>query len=201
MVDDGPASIVELAKRATAVGDPAASLAALAALRRRIEDLEEFQVENALRYGWSWEQIGAAAGRTKQAMHKRYGRLNKGTPRGRRMVVSAEARRAVELARIEAGRFGDGALASHHLLLGLVAAGAGPPGVTLASARQVVADLPRTSRQRKGLTPSARAALERSLSECVVAGDDVLRPEHILRALLRQRRIAALAAAGEPIGS
>ncbi|MGH3647982.1 MAG: RNA polymerase subunit sigma-70 [Micromonosporaceae bacterium] len=54
--------------------DPRVGLRAVAALRKLVERLEALQVENARSQGWSWEQIGAALGVSKQAVHKKHGR-------------------------------------------------------------------------------------------------------------------------------
>ena len=58
---------------ATASRDPAVGLAAVASLRRLLESLEALQVENARAHGWSWQQIAARLGVTKQAVHHKYG--------------------------------------------------------------------------------------------------------------------------------
>jgi hypothetical protein len=52
--------------------DPEVGLAAVAALRGLVEVLEALQVENARANGWSWQQIAARLGVTKQAVHKKY---------------------------------------------------------------------------------------------------------------------------------
>ena len=54
--------------------EPAVGLAAVASLRRLVERLETLHVENARRCGWSWEQVGAALGVSKQAVHRKHGR-------------------------------------------------------------------------------------------------------------------------------
>lgn len=54
--------------------DPAVGLAAVASLRTLIERLESLHVENARERGWSWEQVGAALGVSKQAVHRKHGR-------------------------------------------------------------------------------------------------------------------------------
>ncbi|MGH3716717.1 MAG: RNA polymerase subunit sigma-70 [Micromonosporaceae bacterium] len=54
--------------------DPRVGLRAVAALRKLVERLETLQVANARTQGWSWEQIGAALGVSKQAVHKKHGR-------------------------------------------------------------------------------------------------------------------------------
>ncbi|MGI5352271.1 hypothetical protein ACQEU8_29380 [Streptomyces sp. CA-250714] len=53
-------------------GDPAVGLRAVAALRRLAERLEVLQVDNARRQGWSWDEIGAALGVSRQAVHKKH---------------------------------------------------------------------------------------------------------------------------------
>ena len=52
--------------------DPAVGLRAVAALRRLAESLEDLQVANARGQGWSWADIAAALGVTKQAVHKQH---------------------------------------------------------------------------------------------------------------------------------
>ncbi|MGZ4277668.1 MAG: helix-turn-helix domain-containing protein [Solirubrobacteraceae bacterium] len=54
--------------------DPAIGLAAVAALRTLAERLEALHVTNAREQGWSWEQVGAALGVSKQAVHRKHGR-------------------------------------------------------------------------------------------------------------------------------
>ncbi|MGP3951770.1 hypothetical protein [Streptomyces sp. 7N604] len=54
--------------------DPQIGLRAVAALRRLVERLEALQVDGARRQGWSWEEIGAALGVSRQAVHKKHAR-------------------------------------------------------------------------------------------------------------------------------
>lgn len=61
----------QAAERATAK-DPETGLRAVAALRRLLEQLEAIQVENARSRGWSWQEIAAALGVSKQAVHKKH---------------------------------------------------------------------------------------------------------------------------------
>jgi DNA-directed RNA polymerase specialized sigma24 family protein len=65
----------EATKLASAAGsrDPAVGLRAVASLRLLLEELQELQVENARREGWSWQEIASVLGVSKQAVHKRYG--------------------------------------------------------------------------------------------------------------------------------
>ncbi len=70
----------ELAGAAAGSTDPATGLRAVAALRRLLERLEELQVRNAREQGWSWQDIAAALGVSKQAVHKKHagtGRLGR----------------------------------------------------------------------------------------------------------------------------
>jgi ribosome-binding protein aMBF1 (putative translation factor) len=52
--------------------DPAEGLRAVAALRRLVEQLEALQVEAARDLGWSWAEVAAALGVSKQAVHKKH---------------------------------------------------------------------------------------------------------------------------------
>ncbi|UNZ19452.1 hypothetical protein [Streptomyces sp. 891-h] len=52
--------------------DPAVGLRAVAALRRLAERLEALQVDSARHQGWSWDEIGAALGVSRQAVHKKH---------------------------------------------------------------------------------------------------------------------------------
>jgi hypothetical protein len=52
--------------------DPADSLAAVAALRRLADQLEDAAVERAMRQGWSWPEVAEALGVTRQAVHKKH---------------------------------------------------------------------------------------------------------------------------------
>ncbi|MBC6459567.1 hypothetical protein [Actinomadura sp. HBU206391] len=52
--------------------DPATGLAAVAALRRLVEELEAVHVTNARAHGWSWEAIASALGVRRQSAHKKH---------------------------------------------------------------------------------------------------------------------------------
>ena len=52
--------------------DPAEGLRAVAALRRLVEQLEALQVHAARAQGWSWADIAALLGVSKQAVHKKH---------------------------------------------------------------------------------------------------------------------------------
>lgn len=52
--------------------DPTIGLAAIAALRDLVEELEELHVDNARVVGWSWQQIADSLGVTRQTVHKKH---------------------------------------------------------------------------------------------------------------------------------
>ena len=51
---------------------PADGLAAVVALRRLADRLEDAEVERALRSGLTWSQVAEALGVTRQAVHKKH---------------------------------------------------------------------------------------------------------------------------------
>ena len=64
----------ELSRLSDAVDnrDPAVGLAAVAALRDLVEELEELHVDNARALGWSWQAIAETLGITRQSVHKKH---------------------------------------------------------------------------------------------------------------------------------
>lgn len=54
--------------------DPADALAAVGALRRLADRVEDGAVERAMTDGWSWAQVAEALGVTRQAVHKKHAR-------------------------------------------------------------------------------------------------------------------------------
>ena len=52
--------------------DPADGLAAIVALRRLADQVEDSEVERAVREGWTWALIAEALGVTRQAVHKKH---------------------------------------------------------------------------------------------------------------------------------
>jgi DNA-directed RNA polymerase specialized sigma24 family protein len=73
--------------------DPAAGLRAARALRDLAERLEALQVRNARDQGWSWQEIAALLGVSRQAVHKKYAGLLANRPGGSGTRVSRGRRR------------------------------------------------------------------------------------------------------------
>jgi DNA-binding NarL/FixJ family response regulator len=59
---------------ATLPDDPADALAAVGALRRLADRVEDAAVARAVADGWSWAQIAEGLGVTRQAVHKKHAR-------------------------------------------------------------------------------------------------------------------------------
>jgi len=60
--------------------DPDTGLRAVAALRALTERLEILQVDNARRAGWSWQQIAARLGVTRQTVHRKHAKRTRRLP-------------------------------------------------------------------------------------------------------------------------
>jgi hypothetical protein len=185
-----------------AENDPLAGLRAVVAQREQLDALEVTHVDAALDQRHSWSQIADALGISKQAAHKRHAercRREVGTPAGgagRRLLVTGQARRVVELAREEARALHSGEVEPEHLLLGLLRDDHGTALRALQAAGAGIDDLraalPRRRRggggrvaSRVRISPATREALEQSLREAVQLGDSHLGVEHLLLALLR----------------
>lgn len=67
----------DIAERA-ADADPDVGLRAVAALRALAEELEALQVDRARLSGWSWQDIAARLGVSKQTVHRKHGRRSRG---------------------------------------------------------------------------------------------------------------------------
>lgn len=52
--------------------DPATGLAAVAAMRDLVEEVEELQVDRARSLGWSCQQIATSLGVSRQSVHKKH---------------------------------------------------------------------------------------------------------------------------------
>jgi hypothetical protein len=197
---------VELARSAANPREPMQGLRALVALRHELVELEARHVAEGLREGRSWSQIAEALGVSKQAAHKRHAarvreaRPDPTAPPQRRLLVTGQARRVVELARAEARAAGRPEVGPEHLLLGLLADDHGTAlraleaaGVELATARESLYAVSRDAGRADGargrirVSREARAALEESLRQAVRLGDSHLGVEHLLLALLHDR--------------
>ena len=218
MATDHPTS---LAARALGAVDPHERLRAICALRDELEELEADAVRGAIEDGSSWSQVAEALGISKQSAHRRHARrLNEPAPRPRehaealhqdRMVVTAQARRAVRAARAAARAMEHVEVDPGHLLLALMADTTGPAaaslgaiGVQFDAVRDAVArlGLPATpagasARRRIPISGATRAALEQSLREAQRLGHEHLGVEHLLLALLRDGRGGAARALGD----
>ena len=64
----------ELMTAAASAAEPAEGLRAVRALRALADRLEALHVERARGLGWSWQQVAAALGVSRQAVHKKYGK-------------------------------------------------------------------------------------------------------------------------------
>lgn len=218
------AGVVE--RRATLLGlveqivtaQPPDSLRAVTALRHQLTLVETELVADALRNGTSWSQIGEALLISKQAAHKRHrrpvGALDRAAEAGdgsRAVVVTAEARLAVRLARQEAAAFASASVGTEHLLLGLIRAGDAEVnrvlqhfGVSLARAREVIQPTVEVSlTQARGvlsageaeagaapqpaISPLARRVVRDALGERLRRATGELGAPDLLEALLRDR--------------
>lgn len=73
-------SLVDL-DSAVSSGEPAVGLAAVAAMRQLVEELEELHVDNARALGWSWQAIAEGLGISRQSVHKKH-HVRRGRRRG-----------------------------------------------------------------------------------------------------------------------
>jgi ATP-dependent Clp protease ATP-binding subunit ClpA len=204
----------ELVEHVVRAREPAAALRALTPLREELLTFERLQVALALDDGASFGDIARAVGISRQAAHRRYRdlvgvslqdpRSEEQAPRGR-MLVTSEARAAVNLAREEATALGARAVGSEHLLLGIVRCGRAHAadvlrdhGVALEEARRAAQPTlvdgappppppPPVAAGPHGISPYARAVFEQSLREAVKRGDGFIGVEHLLLASLEDR--------------
>jgi Clp amino terminal domain, pathogenicity island component len=201
----------DLAEHAVRASEPAAALRAVTALREELVAFERLQVARMLDAGGSFGAIGQALGISRQAAHRRYRDLvgvelpdprpANGAPRGR-ILVTSEARAAVNLAREEAAALGAGMVGSEHILLGIIRCDSARAATFLrtevsldrarASAQPTLVDgQPRPAPPApvapgpQGISAYARAVFEQSLREAVRRGDGYIGVEHLLLASLQ----------------
>jgi ATP-dependent Clp protease ATP-binding subunit ClpA len=208
-------SLSALTRKAGRANPPDHGLKAIRQLREELETLERHHVAAACDEGWSWSKIAGALGVSKQGAHKKHAeavralrkqRDMEAVPTDARVVVTAEARDAVRLAREEAQFVGSRVVGTEHLLLGVLHAAEESPevevlhhlGVDLEAARgclqptmaeedraiAVTASDTAAAAAATGVSPLARACLEQSLRETIRRGDDHLGVEHLLLALV-----------------
>lgn len=166
-------------------------------------------VEAARREGCSWAQIGSALGVTRQAAQQRHGgimrRLVK--TRGRRFPgitrFGPDARRAVVEAQNAARRLGGDHVDTEHLLLGILGSTSSSAAAQVLAElglsrelveEQIVSTVGRGTARTTGripFAPAAKKVLELSLREALALGDTRIGTEHLLLALLRERKGAA----------
>jgi hypothetical protein len=201
-------------RRAGRSSSPDQGLKAISELRQELEALERHHVATAVSEGWSWSKVAAGLGVSKQAAHKKHARAVRAladaargddVPSDARVVVTAEARAAVRIAREEALAAGSKVVGTEHLLLGVLHAD-GSRGVRILEGAGVNVDSARACLQptlaeedraiavtatdtaaaaaATGVSPLARACLEQSLRETVRRGDRHLGVEHLLLALV-----------------
>lgn len=206
------ASLSSLIRRAGRASRPEEGLPAIATLRRELDALERHHVATAFVQGWSWSEVAKTLGVSKQAAHKKHAEAVRALTAddatyvgGETVVVTGQARAAVGFGREEARAAGSEVVGAEHLLLGVLRAASGPiatalrtSGVSLNAARRRLQATPAeveaeiatgaadtaAAAGRTGVTPFARACLERSLREAVRRGDRHLGVEHLLLALL-----------------
>jgi hypothetical protein len=205
----GPSRIEELARDTARIADPETALRALTALRRELDDTEPELVQRALQAGASWSQIARALGITKQAAHRKHRHVFEqafsAPSTDGKILVSAQARDAIAFAREEAGRLGQPAVGTEHILLGVLrceqshaARALAVLGVTVDVARDCLrTTLPGVVsgsqlEEREKVSSHARRILEGSLREALKRGDDHIGVDHLLLALLSDSRNGAV---------
>jgi hypothetical protein len=207
---NAPSRIRDLLEHAVRAGEPGAALRALAALRDELEVFERLQVARALDAGDSFGAVARAMGISRQAAHRRYRDLvgvslpapsSRRSARPGRILVTSEARTAVDLAREEASALGSRTVGSEHLLLGIIRCRRTRAmdilearGVSLADARRCAqptlvngAPAPAPAPVAAGpggISAYARAVFEQSLREALKRGDGYIGVDHLLLASL-----------------
>jgi transposase-like protein len=203
------ATIEQLARETVQIDDPDTALRALTALRRELDATEPEIVRRALQRRASWSQIARALGISKQAAHRKYRHLvNPGdADDAQRIVVSEQARQCIQLAREEAKRLAQPAVATEHILLGVLRcegsdalAALNAEGVTLEAAlgclQTTMPGVPPRQLDRPAeeysVSAQARRIVDGSRREARDRGEDSIGVEHLLLALLSDSRNGAV---------
>lgn len=195
-----PPSVLDLARLAEQRDDPGGALAAVAALRDRLDDLERLQVEDARRLGWSWAEIAEPLGISRQAVHHKHARRFLGATPARRRggMTVADIRHSVARARREAAALGHDSVGTDHLLLDLLEHQASSLLDELAIKPEELREAVAQRRGGRGrperapeLSGEAAAALDRALREATRAPAEGIRAQQLLVELLRDEESSA----------
>jgi ATP-dependent Clp protease ATP-binding subunit ClpA len=207
-----PATVEQLARDTARIADPETALRALTALRTELAEVEPELVRRALRAGSSWSQIARALGVTKQAAHHRHRHLAEEPPTSgaghSKVLVTSEARKAIQLARQEAAALAQPMVCTEHILLGILRCkqshavkALNTLGVTHRAARDCLQTTmpgiplkPDSSSRPNGdgVSPHARRILEGSLREALKRHEGYIGVEHLLLSLLSDSRNGAV---------
>ena len=191
-------------------GEPLTRVAAARDLCFQLDDLGDRLVDHfvqaARREGCSWAEIGSVMGVSRQGAQQRYGGIlrrarSRSRSRGANVArFGADARRAVVEAQVAARAMGHEHVDTEHLLLGILSAGPDAAGATMLercgltarmAEEEVVAADGRGDEPTKGHIPFSAATkkvLELSLPEAIASGRGRIGTEHLLLALVRERR-------------
>lgn len=209
------ATVEQLARDTVGTADPETALRALSALRQELDRIEPELVMRAIRVGASWSQIARALGVSKQAAHSKYRHVSEyafeSLQSEPKILVTSEARTAIQFAREEAKYFGQPAVCTEHILLGILrckkshaVSALNALGVTHQAARDCLQTtmpgipLDPDSRngqdgsQDSGVSPHARRILEGSLREALKRHEGYIGVEHLLLSLLSDSRNGAV---------
>ena len=201
--------IEQLAREAAQIDDPETALRALTALRHELDATEPEIVRRALQAGASWSQIARGLGISKQAAHRKYRHLfvSADVAAEQRIAVSEEARQCIQFAREEAKHLAQPAVATEHILLGILRCEGSPAlaalnaeGVTLEAARgclrTTMPGLPPSALEKPAeeyaVSAHARRIVDGSRREARERGEESIGVEDLLLALLTDSRNGAV---------